>query len=327
MRALLCKDYGGIDALAVEETPAPTLKPGEVRVRVEACGVNFPDTLIVAGKYQFKPEPPFSPGGEISGVVTELGEGVADVSVGDAVIAITIWGGFAEEIAVPAVQLLKRPAAMDPRVAAGFSMTYGTAMHALIQRADLQPGETLLVLGAAGGVGLAAVEIGKQLGARVIAAAGSAEKLAVARKAGADEGVNYSQTSLKDAVKELTAGGGVDVVFDPVGGDMTEQALRATGWRGRHLIVGFAAGAIPKIPANLTLLKGCAVVGVFWGDFVKREPGANRANFDRLFAWAEAGAIKPLVSETFSLETAPDALRKLAARQAVGKLVVDLAKD
>ena len=326
MRALLCKDYGGIDALAVEEAPSPTLKPGEVRVKVEACGVNFPDTLIVEGKYQFKPEPPFSPGGEISGVVTDLGEGVEGVAVGDPVIAITIWGGFAEEIAVPAAQLLKRPASMDPRVAAGFSMTYGTAMHALVQRADLQAGETLLVLGAAGGVGLAAIEIGRRLGARVIAAASSADKLAVARDAGADETVNYSETGLKDAVKELTGGKGVDVVFDPVGGELTEQALRATGWRGRHLIVGFAAGEIPKIPANLTLLKGLAVVGVFWGDFVKREPDANRANFERLFAWAEAGAIKPLVSETFSLETASDALRKLAARQAVGKLVVDLSK-
>ncbi|MEQ8604187.1 MAG: NADPH:quinone oxidoreductase family protein [Marivibrio sp.] len=326
MRALLCKDYGGIDALVVDETPSPALKPGEVRVQVEACGVNFPDTLIVAGKYQFKPEPPFSPGGEISGIVVELGEGVEDVAVGDAVIAITIWGGFAEEIAVPAAQLLKRPPSMDPRVAAGFSMTYGTAMHALVQRADLQAGETLLVLGAAGGVGLAAVEIGKRLGARVIAAASSADKLAVAAEAGADEGVNYAETGLKDAVKDLTGGKGVDVVFDPVGGELTEQALRATGWRGRHLIVGFAAGEIPKIPANLTLLKGCAVVGVFWGDFVKREPDANRANFDRLFGWAETGAIKPLISETFTLETASDALRKLAARQALGKLVVDLAK-
>ncbi len=323
MRAVLCKDYGGIDGLVVEEVPSPTPGPGEVRIKVEACGVNFPDTLIVAGKYQFKPDPPFSPGGEITGIVAELGEGVGDFSVGDAVIAITIWGGFAEEIVVPAEKLLRRPASMDPAIAAGFAMTYGTSIHALTQRADMRAGETLLVLGASGGVGLAAIEIGKAMGARVIAAAGTAEKLKVAREAGADETVNYTDEPLKDRVKELTGGEGADVVFDPVGGATTEQALRATGWRGRLLVVGFASGEIPKIPANLTLLKGCAVVGVFWGDFVRREPEANRANFERLFDWHAAGTLKPLVSETFALADAPDALHRLANRQAVGKLVVD----
>lgn len=323
MRALLCKAYDGIDGLSVEETASPAPGPGEVRVAVEGCGVNFPDTLIIEGKYQFKPEPPFSPGGEISGTVAALGEGVEGIAVGDPVIATTIWGGFAEEVVVPAEKLMRRPDGMDPIVAAGFSMTYGTAIHALVQRGALAAGETLLVLGASGGVGLAAVEIGKALGARVIAAAGSAEKLDVARKAGADEGIDYTETGLKDAVKDLTGGKGADVVFDPVGGETTEQALRATGWNGRLLVIGFASGEIPKIPANLTLLKGCAVVGVFWGDFVRREPEANRANFERLFAWVADGTLKPLVSETFALADAPEALRRLAGRKAVGKLVID----
>jgi NADPH2:quinone reductase len=326
MRALLCKDYGGIDALVLEDIASPPLQDGQVRVRVEACGVNFPDTLIAAGKYQFKPDPPFSPGGEISGVISEVSGDVGDFAVGDAVIAITIWGGFAEEIVIPAGQLLRRPDAMDPIIAAGFSMTYGTAMHALTQRAHLGQGETLLVLGASGGVGLAAIEIAKRLGARVIAAASTAEKLKVAKDSGADETVNYTETGLKDAVKELTGGKGADVVFDPVGGEMTEQALRATAWNGRLLIVGFASGDIPKLPANLMLLKGCAVMGVFWGDFVKREPDANRANFDRLFDWQGKGQLKPLVSETFALADAPKALHKLADRKAVGKLVVDLSR-
>ncbi|MBP5855429.1 NADPH:quinone oxidoreductase family protein [Marivibrio halodurans] len=326
MRALLCKTYGGIDDLSEEEVASPKPGPGEVRVKVAACGVNFPDTLIVAGKYQFKPDPPFSPGGEISGVVDALGEGVTAVAVGDSVVATTLWGGFAEEIVIAADKVMRRPEAMDPVIAAGFSMTYGTAIHALVQRGALKRGEALLVLGASGGVGMAAVEIGKALGATVIAAASSADKLAIAKEAGADITINYTDQPLKDAVKEATGGKGADVVFDPVGGDFTEQALRATGWGGRLLIIGFAAGAIPKIPANLTLLKGCAVVGVFWGDFVRREPEANRANFDRLFAWVADGTLKPLVSETFALADAPEALRRLAARQAVGKLVVDLTK-
>ncbi len=273
MRAVLCKSYGPPESLVVEDVPSRPLGEGEARVRVEACGVNFPDTLIIEGKYQFKPPMPFSPGGEIAGVVTEVAPGVDGVAVDDTVIGMIGWGGFAEEAVVSADRLMQRPAAMDVVTAAGFGMTYGTSMHALKQRAQLRAGETLVVLGAGGGVGLAAVEIGKIMGARVIAAASTAEKLETARAHGADETINYAEESLKDRIKELTDGRGADVIYDPVGGDFTEQALRATNWNGRLLIIGFASGPIPKLPANLPLLKGCSIVGVFWG----RSASANRS--------------------------------------------------
>ena len=322
MRAVLCKSYGPPESLVVEDVPSRPLKDGEARVRVEACGVNFPDTLIIEGKYQFKPPMPFSPGGEIAGVVTEVAPGVDGVAVGDTVIGMIGWGGFAEEAVVSADRLLHRPAEMDVVTAAGFGMTYGTSMHALKQRAQLRAGETLVVLGAGGGVGLAAVEIGKIMGARVIAAASTAEKLETARAHGADETINYAEESLKDRIKELTDGRGADVIYDPVGGDFTEQALRATNWNGRLLIIGFASGPIPKLPANLPLLKGCSIVGVFWGSFRQREPELEAENFGELFQWYLDGRIKPHVSATYPLEEASQALHDLMERRAVGKIVL-----
>ena len=322
MRAVLCKSYGPPESLVVEDVPSRPLGEGEARVRVEACGVNFPDTLIIEGKYQFKPPMPFSPGGEIAGVVTEVAPGVDGVAVDDTVIGMIGWGGFAEEAVVSADRLMQRPAAMDVVTAAGFGMTYGTSMHALKQRAQLRAGETLVVLGAGGGVGLAAVEIGKIMGARVIAAASTAEKLETARAHGADETINYAEESLKDRIKELTDGRGADVIYDPVGGDFTEQALRATNWNGRLLIIGFASGPIPKLPANLPLLKGCSIVGVFWGSFRQREPELEAENFRELFQWYLDGRIKPHVSATYPLEQAPQALHDLMERRAVGKIVL-----
>ena len=261
---------------------------------IHAAGVNFPDTLIIEGKYQIKPPFPFSPGGEAAGVIASVGDKVSHLKPGDRVMGLTGYGSFAEKIAVDASRILPIPKNMDFVTAAGFSMTYGTSMHALKQRADLKPGETLLVLGASGGVGLAAVEIGKAMGARVIAAASSAEKLEVARAAGADELINYTEVSLKDAVKELTKGQGADVIYDPVGGDLFDQAVRSINWKGRLLVVGFASGRIPEFPVNLALLKGSSIVGVFWGAFAAREPQTNRENFEELFAWFSEGKLKPL---------------------------------
>ncbi|MEO1191223.1 MAG: NADPH:quinone oxidoreductase family protein [Pseudomonadota bacterium] len=322
MRAVLCKTLGGPDDLVVEEVSPPTLAEGQVRLETAACGVNFPDTLIIAGKYQYKPDLPFSPGGEVSGRIAELGPGVAGWSVGDEVIAMTGWGGFAEQVVTTPDRLLARPDTMDPVTAAGFAMTYGTTYHALVQRAALQPGETLLVLGAAGGVGLAAVELGKALGARVIAAASSPEKLEIARQAGADDLIDYSKESLKDATKGLTDGKGADVIYDPVGGDLFDQATRAINWKGRLLVIGFASGRIPSYPANLALLKGASLVGVFWGAFREREPEVNEENFRQLFALHAAGKIKPLISQTYPLEQAAEALTTFIERRAVGKLVL-----
>ncbi|MCU1717981.1 NADPH:quinone oxidoreductase family protein [Pseudomonas sp. 5P_3.1_Bac2] len=325
MKAVLCKAFGPADSLVLEETAAPVAKANEVLLDVHAAGVNFPDSLIIEGKYQFKPNLPFSPGGEAAGVISAVGEKVSHLKVGQRVMALTGWGSFAEQVAVPAYNVLPMPESMDFTTAAAFGMTYGTSMHALKQRAHLQPGETLLVLGASGGVGLAAVEIGKALGATVIAAASSAEKLEVARKAGADHLLNYSEENLKDALKTLTNGQGVDVVYDPVGGELLEPAFRNMAWNGRYLVVGFAAGGgIPALPANLPLLKGAALVGVFWGSFAQRQPQDNAANFQQLFAWHAEGKIKPLVSQTFALAQASDAITTLTQRKAVGKLVVNV---
>ncbi|MDH0288818.1 NADPH:quinone oxidoreductase family protein [Pseudomonas sp. GD04087] len=322
MKAVLCKAFGPAETLVLEDIASPEPKKNEVLLQVHAAGVNFPDTLIIEGKYQFKPPFPFSPGGEAAGVVGAVGEKVSHVKPGDRVMALTGWGSFAEEVAVPGYSVMPIPDGMDFASAAAFGMTYGTSMHALKQRANLQPGETLLVLGASGGVGLAAVEIGKAMGAKVIAAASSEAKLEVAKAAGADVLINYSEGSLKDKLKEITGGQGVDVIYDPVGGELFEEAFRSIAWNGRMLVVGFASGTIPALPANLTLLKGASLVGVFWGSFAQRQPQDNAANFQQLFKWFAEGKIKPLVSQTFPLEKAADAINHLGQRKAVGKVVV-----
>ncbi|WP_417566370.1 NADPH:quinone oxidoreductase family protein [Marinobacter sp.] len=322
MKAILCKEYGPAEKLVIENVPSPDVKGHGVKVRVKAAGLNFPDTLIIEGKYQLKPNMPFSPGGEMSGEVIGVGDKVSRFKVGDRVAGLTGYGAFAEEVVVPEQNLLPIPEGMSDEKAAAFTMVYATSYYALKQRANLQPGETLLVLGASGGVGLATVELGKAMGAKVIAAASSAEKLAVAKAAGADELINYSEEPLKDAVKKLTNSKGVDVIYDPVGGDFTEQALRAMAWNGRHLIVGFAAGEIPKIPANLTLLKGCSVVGVFWGSFTQREPEASAQNMMELMKLYAEGKIDPQISEVFEFEDYAKALGALTERRATGKVVL-----
>lgn len=324
MKAVLCKAFGPAESLVVEELSSPEIKKNEVLLDVHAVGINFPDTLIIEGKYQFKPPFPFSPGGEASGVVSAVGEKVSDFKVGDRVMALTGWGSCAEQVAVPAYNVLPMPDLMDFTTAAAFSMTYGTAIHALQQRGALQAGETLLVLGAAGGVGLASIEIGKAMGARVIAAASSAEKLEVARQAGADELINYQTEDIRERLKTLTKGQGVDVIIDPVGGDLFETVFRSIAWNGRMLVIGFASGTIPALPVNLPLLKGAAVIGVFWGSFAQRQPQANVDNFQQLFTWYAQGKLKPLVSKTFALEDTGKAINTLAARKAVGKLVIKL---
>ncbi|MBH3409644.1 NADPH:quinone oxidoreductase family protein [Pseudomonas putida] len=322
MKAVLCKTLGPARDLVLEEVASPVPKKNEILLDVQAAGVNFPDTLIIEGKYQFQPPLPFSPGGEAAGVIAAVGERAGAFKVGDRVMALTGWGAFAEQVAVPFYNVMPIPEHMDFATAAAFGMTYGTSMHALKQRGQLQPGETLLVLGASGGVGLAAVEIGKAMGARVIAAASSAEKLAVAKAAGADETIDYSQASLKEEIKRLTGGQGVDVIYDPVGGELFDQAVRGLAWQGRLLVVGFASGTIPQMAANQVLLKGAAVLGVFWGAFAQRQPEDNAANFRQLFAWHAEGKLKPLVSKTYPLAEAGAAIDALGQRRAVGKLVV-----
>ena len=322
MKAVLCKEYGPPEKLSVEEVPDLTPGKGQVVVAVKACGVNFPDTLIIQGKYQFKPPLPFSPGGEVAGVVKSVGEGVTNVKPGDPVIAFASWGGFAEEMVAEAAQLIPIPPGLDFPTASAFVLTYGTSIHALKDRAQIQPGETLLVLGAAGGVGLSAIEIGKILGARVIAAASSQEKLDVCREHGADDLINYATEDLKERLKELTNGKGVDVVYDPVGGSYSEVALRNTAWNGRYLGIGFTAGDIPRIPLNLPLLKGCSIVGVFWGAFAGRNPGGNRRNLLELLGWLREGKLKPYISATYPLEGAAQALQEIMDRKVKGKVVL-----
>ncbi len=322
MKAVLCKAYGPPEQLVLADVAPLTPAKGQVVLAVKACGVNFPDTLIIQGKYQFKPEMPFSPGGEVAGVVKSLGEGVDGVRVGSRVIAFTGWGGFAEEVAADALKLIPIPDGMDFPTASAFVMTYGTSYHALKDRAQIQPGETLLVLGAAGGVGLAAIEIAKVMGARVIAAASTDEKLAVCKEHGADEVINYSTEDLKERLKALTKGNGVDVVFDPVGGNYSEVALRSMAWEGRYLVIGFAAGDIPRIPLNLPLLKGCSIVGVFWGTFTAREGKRNQQNLQELLSWFQTGKIKPLISATYHLNDAAHALNDMIQRKVKGKVVL-----
>ncbi len=322
MKAVLCKQYGPPESLTFEELPSPRPGPGEAVVTVKAASVNFPDVLIIQNKYQFKPPLPFSPGSELAGVVKEVGEGVTAFKPGDKVIAFTTYGAFAEEVKTEASRLLPMPEGMDYPSAAAFLLTYGTSDHALRDRGALKAGEVLLVLGAAGGVGLAAIEIGKALGARVIACASSEEKLAVCREHGADATINYAAEDLRERVKALTDGRGVDVVYDPVGGAYTESAFRSLAWRGRLLVVGFAAGEIPKLPLNLALLKGAAVVGVFWGDFARREPRQFADSVRQLGQWFREGKLRPHVSQTFPLAQAAEALKLMAARQVKGKVVL-----
>jgi len=325
MKAVLCKQYGPPQSLVVEELPAPQPGPGEVVVTVKAASVNFPDFLIIQNKYQFKPPLPFSPGSELAGVVKAVGAGVTTVRSGDRVIAFTTFGAFAEEVKIEAVRLLPLPEKMDFITGAAFLLTYATSDHALRDRGTLKAGETLLVLGAAGGVGLAAIEIGKALGASVIACASSEDKLAVCRNHGADATINYAAQDLRERIKALTDGKGVDVVYDAVGGAYTEPAFRSLAWRGRLLVVGFAAGEIPKLPLNLPLLKGAAVIGVFWGDFARREPKAFAESYRQLARWYGEGRLKPHVSQTMPLERAAEAIELLASRQAKGKVVLTTA--
>ena len=322
MKAVLCKSFGPPESLVVEDVPSPTPGPGEVVLSVKAASVNFPDVLIIQNKYQFKPPLPFSPGSEMAGVVKSVGDSVTGFKPGDSVMAITTYGAFAEEVKTEARRLLPIPTGMEFATAAAFGLTYATSEHALCDRGALQAGETLLVLGAAGGVGLAAIEIGKILGARVIACASSDDKLAVCRAHGADDTINYATEDLRERIKAITGGKGADVVYDPVGGPYTEPALRSIAWRGRLLVVGFAAGEIPKIPLNLTLLKGCAIVGVFWGEFTKREPESFAAAMAKLGRWYGEGRLKPHISATLPLERAAEALTLMAERKVKGKVVL-----
>jgi NADPH:quinone reductase len=325
MKAVLCKQFGPPDSLVVEDLPSPRAGPGEAVISVKAASLNFPDVLIIQNKYQFKPPLPFSPGSELAGVVKEVGPGVQGWRPGDKVIAFTTYGAFAEEVKTDASRLVPLPEKMDFVTGAAFLLTYATTDHALRDRAALAAGETLLVLGAAGGVGLAAIEIGKALGARVIACASSEEKLAVCRSHGADATIDYATEDLRERIKALTEGRGVDVVYDPVGGPYTEPAFRSLAWRGRHLVVGFAAGEIPKLPLNLALLKGASLVGVFWGDFARRQPKEFAQSIGQLARWYADGKLKPHVSQTLPLEKAAEALKLMAARQVKGKLVLTVS--
>ncbi|KAB2944138.1 MAG: NADPH:quinone oxidoreductase family protein [Hyphomicrobium sp.] len=324
MKAALCKSLDGPAGLIVEDIAEPHPGPGEVLIAVKAAALNFFDTLITRGKYQARPELPFSPAAEVAGVVAALGPDVTGVKVGDRVAAYVGWGGAREKVVAKADAVVAIPDSVSDAVAAGISVTYGTAIHGLKDRARLKAGETVAVLGAAGGAGLAAVEIAKLMGARVIAVASSADKLAVTRAHGADEAVNYASADLKDGLRALTGGRGVDVVYDCVGGDSSEAALRAMAWQGRFLVVGFASGDIPKIPLNLLLLKGCDAVGVFWDEAVKRDPGANRANMRQVLDWVAQGRLAPRIHGTYPLEKIRDALAVIDRREAVGKVVLTL---
>jgi NADPH:quinone reductase len=321
MRAVLCEAWGGPETLVLKTLPDPVPQPGELRVQILAAGVNFPDVLIIQKKYQVQPELPFIPGAEISGRVLALGEGVKHFAVGDRIVALCQTGGFAEQIAIDARKCMKIPDALSDNVAAGFLLAYGTSWHAVRDRAALQPGETMLVLGAAGGVGLAAVEIGKVIGAKVVAAASTDAKCALAREHGADDVINYTTEDLRAGIKR-SCGAGPDVIYDPVGGKYSEPAFRSIGWRGRHLVVGFADGTIPALPLNLTLLKGAALLGVFWGDFVRREPAHWMEGVAEMLAWIKQGALKPLISKTYTLDAAGQALADMAARKVTGKIVL-----
>ncbi|HWS74256.1 MAG TPA: NADPH:quinone oxidoreductase family protein [Quisquiliibacterium sp.] len=323
MRAVVCKELGPVENLVYEPNwPDPVAGKGEVIVDVKSGSVNFPDVLMIQGKYQFSAEPPFVPGSELAGVISAVGEGVTGYAVGDRVIARSGTGAFGERAKAKVEQLTKVPEGVDFDTAATFMVTYGTTHHALIDRAQLKPGETLLVLGAAGGVGMAAVELGKMLGARVIAAASTDEKLAVCREHGADATINYSTEDLRKKLAELTGGKGPDVIYDPVGGSFAEPAFRSIAWRGRYLVIGFANGEIPKLPLNLALLKGASIVGVFYGSFAQREPAEGQKVMNELMDWVRTGKIKPLVSARYPLEKTVQALQDMSSRKVTGKIVI-----
>jgi NADPH2:quinone reductase len=322
MKAVICKALGPIGSLVVEDLPALVPGAGQVVIDVKAAGANFPDALMVQGKYQLKPPLPFSPGCEAAGVVKAAGDGVKHLKPGDAVVALMPWGAFAEEALVDAGNVIPLPPGVDMAAAAALLFAHGTSIHALQDRANLKAGETLLVLGASGGVGLAAVELGKLMGAHVIAAASTDAKLAVCREHGAESVINYETENLKDRVRELTDGRGADVIYDPVGGNYSETALRSIARNGRYLVIGFANGEIPRIPLNLPLLKECAIVGVFWGEFMKKEPKANAANIRQLFAWLASGELRPHIHARYPLSRVPEALGALLDRQVSGKVVI-----
>ena len=324
MKAILCETLGPPSNLTFKEVPDLTPGPDEILIEVKACAVNFPDTLIIRGLYQFKPDLPFSPGSDVSGIVKAVGAEVKHLKPGDEVFGVTGHGGMAEQVVIKKSNVFPKPPGMDYKIAASFLYAYGTSLHALKDRAKVQKGETVVIMGAAGGVGLAAVDLAKRLGAKVIACASTQEKLDLCKTYGADETINYTTEDLKNRIKELTGGKGADVIYDPVGSSYTEKALRAMAWKGRYLVVGFAAGEIPKIPLNLALLKGCAIVGVFWGRFAKEEPQNNMANSLQIFEWFSKGEIKPHIHKVFSLEQAPMAIQELMDRKVLGKVLVEV---
>lgn len=322
MHAWLCETLDGADALSWQELPTPEPKPGEVRIAIRAASLNFPDLLTVRGQYQVKPPLPFVPGSEFAGTVDAVGEGVTHLKPGMAVAALGASGGFGTHACVDASRALPLPPGFAVEDGAAFAFTYGTSHHALIDRGQLKAGETVLVLGAAGGVGTAAVQIAKAAGARVIAAASTDEKCALCRSIGADETINYGSTNLRDALKAMTGGKGPDIVYDPVGGDLAEPAFRSIAWRGRYLVVGFALGAIPALPWNLPLLKGASIVGVFWGDFVRREPAAGAAAFAQLVQWYAQGLVKPVIDQRLPMSELKSAYARMGSRQVMGKLLL-----
>ena len=324
MKAIVCKKYGPPSDLEFTDVSLPPVGEKQVRIKIKACSLNFPDTLIIRGLYQFKPELPFTPGSDIAGIVLEKGSKVRHLNVGDEVFGFTLTGGFAEEANIDAKTIFPKPPNMPFHIAASFLLAYGTSYHALIDRAKLTEGETVVILGASGGVGLAAVEIAKQMGARVIAAASSDDKLNLCKEHGADETINYTSEDLKTRIKELTDGKGADVVYDPVGGTYSEAALRGIAWEGRFLVVGFAAGEIPKIPLNLALLKGCQIIGVFWGSFAMKDPNKNMQNSLQLMTWYAEGKLKPHIHKLYPLEETPDALAEMIARKVKGKVVITM---
>jgi NADPH:quinone reductase len=327
LRAVLCRAYGPPESLVMEDAPPPVPAKGQVRIKVHAAGLNFADTLMVGGTYQVKPPFPFSPGLECAGTVAEVGADARRFAVGDRVMAVTSWGAMAEEAVAEEAKVFRIPESMSFAEAAAFPVAYGTVAHGLLDRGRLQPGETLVVHGAGGGVGLCAVEVGALLGAKVIATAGGAEKLKLARDHGAAHGINYATESIRDRVKELTDGKGADVIFDAVGGDAFDQSMRCIAWDGRLLVVGFASGRIPSAPANLILVKGISVIGVFWGDFAMRDPARSRAHFERMFDWYRAGKLKPHVSATFPLDQTAAAMQAMLSRRTTGKVVIAVRPD
>lgn len=324
MKAIVCKQFGLPETLEFKEVEIPQPKEGEILMTVKACSVNFPDTLIIQGKYQFRPEFPFSPGSDVAGVVEKVGASVTHFKEGDEVVGFIPFGGFAEKAIIKVKDCFPKPKGMSMVNAAAFLLAYGTSYHALKDRANLQKGETILILGASGGVGLTALELAKLMGAKVIAAASTNEKLDLCKQFGADEVINYTEESLKDRVKELTNGKGVDVIYDPVGGHFSELALRAIAWKGRHLVVGFANGEIPKIPINLTLLKGASIVGVFWGAFAQKEPKESLKNIQQLLTWFAKGKVQPHIDKTYALKEVPKALEEMMQRKVKGKIVIDM---